>query len=538
MSDFMNKVKASYAFLWIETYEEERALVELVAEAEREGFKTYTWDVARGQSTIYMDQGQMVYGVPVPKSDNDPLHPLRWITSPPKTDGTGGPGEQTIVFLKDYHTYLDPKTFPTSDIVIRTIRNSLPKLRSECKCLVVLSPVVNIPRELDKEVRVISYKLPTRIELKAVLQDICASAKMTKLPSPALEEELIHAALGMTSNEASNAYSGSLSEGKGLKPEIIRREKSDSVRRSGSLEVIEVTETLDDVGGLEILKADLTLCKNNFSMAAHEYGVRSPRGMIFVGVPGCGKSLLAKAIAGAFGMPLFRMDVSKIFGKYVGESEANMAKCLEIAAVNAPCILWMDELEKSMSGNRDGDEGHETTKKVFGMLLNFLQENKSEVFLAATANSVKALPPELLRSGRIDKLYWVDLPDYIQREEIIKIHLRKIGRNPNMFNANMAQLVALCDQFSGADIEQWVQEALKLAYASKHPDLTMQDFINTKNEITPTSMMMGAKIAENREWALSHGCKRASPERNLPATPPEARKATRKIVGANTPENN
>jgi len=543
-TEFMNKVKASYSCLWVKTHEEERALVEYVSAAAvaiipnpetkvDEYFSTYTWDIASGLRKVTIDDGRLTYEKAMEKS-TDPGKPLIWIDTP---QASGGPGDNAIIFLKDYHEYLG-KSFRDADIIKRTIRNILPALRGTCKCLVILSPVVVIPDELDKEIRMIDYKLPTRTELKGVLQYICESAGVpnNKRPTPALEEELINAALGMTSIEAGNAFCVSLTEGKGLKPEIIRREKSSIVQKSGSLEVVEVTETLADVGGLELLKQDLMIRKNNFTNAAHDFGVRSPKGIVFVGVPGCGKSLTAKATASAFGMPLFRLDVSKIFGKYVGESEGNMAKCLDIAAANAPCVLWIDELEKSMSGNKDGDESHETSKKVFGMLLNFLQERKTDVFLVATANSVKALPPELLRSGRIDKLYWVDLPDNVQREEILKIHLRKIGRNPDMFNTDMAQLVTLCDQFSGADIEQWVQEALNLAFASKHTDLMLQDLISTVGEITPTSRLMGDVIIENRAWALKHGCKRASPERPQPQ--PEVRgNGRRKIIGTN-PENN
>jgi hypothetical protein len=344
MSDFMNKVKAAHSLLWIETHEEERALVELVSEAEREGFKTFTWDIARGQSSIYMDKGQLVYGGPVAGTDNNPPHPLIWFNKPATVDGKGGPGEKSIMFLKDFHVYIDPKTFPTADLVIRMIRNSLPILRSECKCLVILSPVVVIPKELDKEIRVINYKLPTRTELKKVLLEICASAEIppARMPSQALEEELVNAASGMTSVEACNAFSVSLSEGGELDPEIIRREKSDIVRKSQILEVVDVNVTMDDVGGLENLKKDLMIRRENFSIAAHNYGVRSPKGIVFVGVPGCGKSLVAKATADAFKMPLLRLDMGKVFGKYVGESEGNMVDVLRIAEAVAPCCLWIN----------------------------------------------------------------------------------------------------------------------------------------------------------------------------------------------------
>jgi len=432
-TEFMNKVKASYSCLWVKTHEEERALAEYVAEAARtviknpetgadEPFSTFSWDVASGLRKVTIEGGRLAYEKPIAKS-TDPVKPLIWIDTPQASDG---PGDNTIIFLKDYHEYLG-KNFRDADIIKRTIRNILPALRGTCKCLVILSSVVVIPDELDKEIRMIDYKLPTRAELKGVLQYICESAGVpeNRRPTPALEEELINAALGMTSIEAGNAFSVSLTEGKGLKPEIIRREKSGIVQKSGILEVVEVTETLADVGGLENLKRDLMIRKDNFTNAAHDFGVRSPKGIVFVGVPGCGKSLTAKATASAFGMPLLRLDMGKVFGKYVGESEGNMDKCLAIASAVAPCCLWIDEIEKDLAGNKDGgQEGHETTKKVFKMLLTFLQERKSDVFLVATANSVRSLPPELLRSGRIDKIYWVDLPDPVQREEIIRIHLR------------------------------------------------------------------------------------------------------------------
>jgi SpoVK/Ycf46/Vps4 family AAA+-type ATPase len=242
-----------------------------------------------------------------------------------------------------------------------------------------------------------------------------------------------------------------------------------------------------------------------------------------VGVPGSGKSLTAKACASALGRPLIRLDMGRVYGSFVGESEANMRKCLDIAEAIAPCVLWIDEMEKGLSGNKSGQEGHETTKRVFQELLTWMQDREADVFLVATANSVESLPPELLRAGRIDAIFWVDLPDDVQREEILKIHLKKINRDPAMFEKEMPLLVKACDGFTGAEIEVWLQEALNKSFKSK-TQLLLKDMLSEVSAITPISKLSKVEIERAREWAKNRGCRMASMVHTVSENVQKARK--------------
>lgn len=523
-ADFMNKIQSGNPLLWVKTHEEQRALTQYVREISKktiknsdtgvnEKYSLYTWDVADGIREISIKEGCLALGEPIANiKPGDPVAPLKWLEDKDTP-------ENSILILKDYHFYLDGKTFSTADIVRRNIRNLI--TRNPGKTLVILSPVLDIPIELDKSVNVVDFKLPTRDDLKIVLKGVCESAGMpeARWPKGAEEETLIDAAMGMTSMEAENAFSLPLIVAGAFDPVVVRKEKSNIVKKSGILEVIEASETMDDIGGLEILKQYLIDRKDSSTVEAKEFGVQAPRGLLFVGVPGCGKSLTAKATASTFGWPLLRLDMGNVFGSYVGESEHNMQKCMDIIDAVSPCCLWIDEIEKDLAGNKTGtgQEGHETTKKVFKMLLTWLNEHKSEVMLVATANSVQSLPPELLRAGRIDKIFWVDLPDAVQRAEIFKIHLKKIGRKADLFDKDMNQLVTVSTGFSGAEIEVWIKEALIKAFSSKHKELTLQDLLDTVGEITPISRLMATEIKQSREWLQGRGCKNASIVRNTPA---------------------
>jgi ATP-dependent 26S proteasome regulatory subunit len=531
----MNKARAGYPLLWVKTHEESRALRTLVRDISNtkvknhdtgvdEKYQAYTWDVADGVHSIEIKDGCIAVGEAVPKTDN-PLAALEWLE---KTDGL----DNTILFLKDFHTYTR-KEYRDSDIVNRKIRNLVTKFEGMGKILAILSPIVEIPVELDKDVSVIEFKLPDRDALKQILKGICESASfpLDKYPKGEVEESLIDSALGMTEMEAKNAFAVCLIEAKNFDSKIIRREKSSIVKKSGILEVVETTETLADIGGLENLKSWAVTRKECSTSKAREFGIlQPPKGALLVGVPGCGKSLSAKAFGTAWNRPLLRLDMGNVFGSYVGESEGNMQRCLDMCDSISPCILWVDEIEKDLAGNKagHGQEGHETTKKVFKMLLTWLQERKSDVFLVATANSVESLPPELLRAGRIDAIFYVDLPDVVQRAEILKIHLRKAGRDPNMFDKNMTELVTLCAGYSGAEIEVWVKEAMVRAFSLDHKDLTLEDLKAAISDVTPISVLMGPDIERTRNWAKSRKTKMASIDHSRPAEA-ESQSGKRKI---------
>jgi SpoVK/Ycf46/Vps4 family AAA+-type ATPase len=289
---------------------------------------------------------------------------------------------------------------------------------------------------------------------------------------------------------------------------VICREKAAIVKKTGLLEVIDTDTTLTDVGGLENLKDWLEARKDCFSEKARKFNITPPKGILLIGVPGTGKSLIAKAVASAWGRPMLRLDMGKVFGSLVGESESNLRKCLHMANAVSPCVLFVDELEKAFAGAKAGSSGDSgVTRRLFGSFLTWLQEKTADVFLVATANDVQDLPPELLRGGRFDSIFWVDLPDEIQRQEILSIHLKKVNRPVNMYN--IKELAQASTGFSGAEIEVWVKEALVNAF-QKDSELQDKHLLNTVSCITPISKLMEQAIKEAKAWADSHGVKSAS----------------------------
>lgn len=543
--EFMNKIRAGYPLLWVKTHEEQRVLVEYVNEItnakikngdETESYGIYTWDVAQGIRNATIKDASLAFSVPVARTEGDPQAAIKWL------DDTAP--NNTILILKDFHTYV-AKNFGSHDIVNRMIRNSISAYKALGKVLVVLSPIVEVPIELDKEVSVLTYKLPGREDLKAVLYGIYESAGVpaNRQPQGVAEDALLDAALGMTAVEAENAFSVSLIEAKGFDSAIIRREKASIVKKSGVMEIFESSETLETIGGLENLKSWLLKRKKCTSSQARAFGVRPLKGVVFVGPPGTGKSLTAKATASLLQRPLLKLDLGNVLDQYVGNSEHNMQKVLDMADAVAPCVLWIDEVEKDISGSKGGQESHEVSKKILKMLLNWMQERKSDVFMVMTANQVESLPPELIRSGRVDAVYWVDLPDDIQRGEIIKIHLKKVGRDPAKFESSMSELVSISAGFSGAEIETWIAEALAAAFDADRADLTVEDLKSTVNEITPISTLMANDITKAREWAKKRRCKNASIDHSKPeVTGPEVvgkrklSKVSIPVPGSDTPE--
>jgi SpoVK/Ycf46/Vps4 family AAA+-type ATPase len=228
--------------------------------------------------------------------------------------------------------------------------------------------------------------------------------------------------------------------------------------------------------------------------------------MLLVGIPGTGKSLTAKAVAQTWKRPLLKLDFGKVMKGIVGESEAAIRKSLQIASAVAPCVLWIDEIKKAFAGMK-GNSAHEVSQKIFSTFLTWLNDKTEDVFVVATANNVENLPPELLRGGRFEMLFWVDLPDAHQREEILSIHLRKKQRDPSQFA--LKDLAKICDGYSGAEIEVWVRKALVKAFNAGH-DLSTTDLQETVKQVTPISKMMASDIQRSREWAESHGVEMAS----------------------------
>ncbi len=255
----------------------------------------------------------------------------------------------------------------------------------------------------------------------------------------------------MTTTEAENAGALSVVETGRLNAPVIAREKAQAVKKNGLLELVEAQESLDSIGGLDVLKEWLLKRREAFTPRAMEYGLPTPKGVLMLGIPGCGKSLTAKATASVFGVPLLRLDAGRIFAGLVGQSESNLRSVIQTAEAIAPCVLWLDELEKGLSGSKSsGSTDGGTSARVFGSLLSWMQEKKSPVFIVATANDVSQLPPELLRVGRWDQLFFIDLPTREEREVIWPLQIAKYGREPETFD--LPQLARATEGFTGSEI--------------------------------------------------------------------------------------
>lgn len=406
---------------------------------------------------------------------------------------------RAVFVLRDFDPYLD------NAVVVRRLRDLAHALKRSQSTLVLLSPVVSVPVHLEKEVVVIDYDLPTVTELAQILEELVRRVSnddsiRVDLAQPRLEA-LVRAAQGLTADEAANVFARALVSSGSLETmdiQVVLSEKKQIIRKTGMLEFYETTEAMADIGGLANLKSWLGKRGAAFSERARNFGLPAPQGVLLLGVPGCGKSLTAKAIGASWNLPLLRFDVGSVFGKYVGESEANLRRALRAAEAVAPCVLWVDELEKAFSSSRGEDGG--TTLRILGGFLSWLQDKQSAVFVVGTANNVDALPPELLRKGRLDEIFFVDLPSEPERAEIFRIHFRKHGRDVQGFDIGL--LAAESDGYSGAEIEQAVIGALYDAF-DEGRDVTMGDVEVNLRAMVPLSVTMQEEVARLREWAAT-----------------------------------
>ena len=498
-------IRARYGLIYVVSSEEERVEDAICAIGDARNRKVIAWSITEGFTSL--DGGSNFSDV------RDPLRALDFIANFE---------DDVICVLRDYHPFLkDPS-------VVRRLRdlNRAFKESDYNQHIVLLSAVFNAPTELEKEVAVIDFDLPTREELEQIVWKVAQSVPDTvDLPvkrDADLRESVTEAALGLTAEEAESVFAKSLVKTRDFDIDTILSEKKGIIRKSGILEFYQTDEQFSDVGGLEVLKSWLAKRKAAFYRDARDFGLPAPKGLLLVGVPGCGKSLTAKAIGAMWHMPLLRLDVGKVMGSLVGSSEENMRKAIKTAEAVAPSILWLDELEKGFSGTgSSGQTDGGTTSRVFGTFITWLQEKQSSVFVIATANNVSALPPELLRKGRFDEIFFVDLPSQSERADIFGIHIAKKNRDASSFDVDA--LVAASQGFSGSEIEQAVISALYDCYEDDKAELTTERLLKSVEEIIPLSYTMKEMIDSMREWSKSRA-RRASKGGDLSKDGSEGRK--------------
>ncbi|MBQ8844537.1 MAG: AAA family ATPase [Clostridia bacterium] len=408
-----------------------------------------------------------------------------------------------LLVLEDFHPYSEASN-PANIRYIREMMRAQNYQGDYKKAIILSSPNKFVPEELSKELPVIEVELPDRDTIEVIANSVVEEYKDYCMEHN-ITQKLLESALGLTVMEARLAFAKAIIQNRKLTEEeipLIISEKEQIIKKSGLLEYFHPKEYLTNIGGLDNLKDWIAKRGNAYSDEAKAYGLNTPRGVLLLGVPGCGKSLTAKAIANEWKFPLLRFDLGKVFGGIVGESERNIRYALDVAKTISPCVLWIDEIEKGLSGSQSsGRTDGGTSARVFGTFLTWMQEKKEPVFVVATANDISSLPPELLRKGRFDEIFFVDLPSAKERENIFNIHLNHKNRNAKSLNLDMQKLVKATEGFSGAEIEEVVNEALFNAYANGQKDLEQANLIECINSTSPLSRTMAETIANLRKWA-------------------------------------
>jgi len=494
-------LRARFSFLSITTWEEDRLIRDIKKicsnpEQIKTIRKVYTWSITEGFAT-----------------DNDKSlgkykQPMQALDQIEKID------EPAVIILKDFHIFLGTGSGQPDHAVIRRIRDLVSVIENgpNPKNVIFISPTFDIPFELEKDIMIVEYGLPTYEEIEKVLDTMIELNKNNPRITIDLTEEekelVVKAALGLTIQEAENAFALSLVMDGRLDIHTVDHvldEKQQVIKKNEILEYIPHDPSMDDVGGLENIKRWLKKRNNTWIGSASEYGLPSPKGLLITGVPGCGKSLIAKAVSSLWKLPLLKLDMGKIFSGIVGSSEENMRKAIETAEAIAPSILWIDEIEKGLSGTgSSGDSG--TASRIFATFLNWMQDKTAPVFLVATANDINRLPPEFLRKGRFNEIFFVDLPTGAERKAIFKIHIEKRLKSEKargnfpLQDASYEHLAGLTEGFIGAEIEQVVITGLFEAYAENR-GLEIEDIEKAIEETIPLSVTQAEEIKRLREWA-------------------------------------
>lgn len=486
-------IRARYPVLYVVSWEEGRVEQQLARIAERRSKQLYSWSVTSGMRRI-----GGAGSAPRSRGMADPIEALDQIIEHK---------EAAIYLLHDFHPFLRPPPAPCSNIpIIRKLRETARALSDSYKTVVICAPVLEMAPELEKDVTVLDFPLPTTIEigslLDRVVKDVSENTSMKVNLTDTGRESLVAAAGGLTLQEAENVFAKSLVADGTLDGEDVSTvfaEKQQIIRKSGILEYQEAPSGLDAVGGLDELKDWLKRRNAAFSKRARDFGLPSPRGALLVGVQGCGKSLCAKAISREWKMPLLRFDIGRVFSSLVGSSESNVRRAIAVAESVAPVVLWIDEIDKALAGtqgsaNTDGG----TAARVMSTLLTWMNEKEKPVFVLATANNISALPPELLRKGRLDEIFFVDLPNEQERTLILRIHLERRKRDAAAFD--LAALAAASDGFSGAELEQAIISAMFDAFHLER-ELQSDDVLASIRQTVPLSRTMSERVAAIRSWA-------------------------------------
>jgi SpoVK/Ycf46/Vps4 family AAA+-type ATPase len=526
MADVLERLKvlidSSTPIVVMETVEEMRATRMVRAACAALNLAAFEWTIASGLArcgtegaTVSVESGMLPPGGYNREAQEAAQHSKAIYNSQEPAQmlaNLAGISIDAVFILKDLHRHMD------DPVVVRRLRDVGQKFATNRRTLILTSPKISIPPELASLVEFLELPLPDRQRLRQIVDETLVRVSKNHTLKRQLDSSGIDAIVenlrGLAEEEAERAMSQALVHRYALCAETIAdvlETKKASLKRSEMLDFIESTDTLGTVGGLENLKKWLAQRRGTWEEGARDFGLEPPRGMIILGVQGCGKSLCARAVAGEWKLPLVKFDTAAIYDKFVGETEKRIQKVFKVAEQLAPCVLWIDELEKVFAGSgpdsASADAG--VSSRLLASFLSWMQERKAPVFVAATCNNVTVLPPELIRKGRFDELFFVDLPNQSERKQIVAIQLSKRKRNPANFNLDR---IATCAQgYSGAEIDAAVQGAMYAAY-SQGMDVTTQALLDALKATVPLSTTRAEEISALRDWAKERAVPAALPE--------------------------
>lgn len=496
-------IRARYPLLYLVAVEEEPVedvLLE-VAMMSQPVRKMLLWDIVRGWDDNGTDKGSVMGALNrIAKSSAQ---------------------ESTIFVLRDLHPIFKNPESDRNAPVVRELKNLTRELKRSRKTLVLTSHILELPAELREEVTVIDFPLPNVQEIDYLISQLVVPQKLKV--SGLAREQLVKACQGLSRARIQRVLALALAAKQQVDSSDIDgvlEEKKQTIRQTGILEFFTARESLRNVGGLENLKHWVRMRQDAFTEEARRYGIPNPKGVLLVGIQGTGKSLSAKTIAYEWRLPLLRLDSGRLFGGIVGESESRVRQMIGLAEAMAPCVLWIDEIDKAfgnLASGIDGDSG--TSRRVFGSLITWMQEKTSPVFIVATANNVRILPAELLRKGRFDEIFFLNLPTQAERQEIFRVHLQRL-RPSRLREFDLAMLAKTAKNFSGAEIEQVVVDAMHRAFFEKQADgqrrdLTTLDIMRSIEETVPLAAIARDQISDLKHWAAEAGARTASNDTQL-----------------------
>lgn len=490
--EFELLLRARYPVVYISTLEEERAEAAIAFCAKEQGNRpVYTWDFVDGYQGNPNDTG---FG------RRNPLQALELLEKlTPDAPG--------IFILRDFQRFLE-------DVAIaRKLRNLSQRLKAQPKNIVIIASQISIPSDLTETITVVEFPLPTPSEIRHEVEKLLAASGQN-IGSKVLDE-LVRSCQGLSIERIRRVLAKGIATHGEIRPEdvdLVLEEKRQTIRQTQILDFYPATERISDIGGLDNLKDWLLRRGGAFSERARQYGLPYPRGLLLVGIQGTGKSLTAKAIAHHWHLPLLRLDVGRLFAGLVGESESRTRQMIQVAEALAPCILWIDEIDKAFAGIESrGDAG--TTSRVFGTFITWLAEKTSPVFVVASANNVQSLPPEMLRKGRFDEIFFVGLPAQEERRAIFGVHLSKL-RPQNLKNFDLDRLAYETPDFSGAEIEQILIEAMHIGF-SQNRDFGTEDILEAASQLIPLARTAQEQIEFLQNWAAAGKARMASRQGSL-----------------------